>query len=234
LSSVGSHPLGPGGAAASPWRPLENRLFRNLLAANLVSDIATVAAVRYVRHSPEIRTLLLWTGCVMFFASAVLALLPIVAHRLSGGSLGYGFLLAFFGAGAVLGALLLPRLRARLSAAGILSWVLAALGVVLAAAGVVRAIGVLCGFMALGGSAWMIFISSLNTMVQQLAPSWVRARVLAVFLLVFQGSVALGSVVWASRRSTAGSRWRWCSPARERPPRFSSVYSRFSRAPTWT
>jgi MFS family permease len=54
----------------------------------------------------------------------------------------------------------------------------------------------LCGFMALGGSAWMIFISSLNTMVQRLAPSWVRARVLAVFLLVFQGSAALGSVVW--------------------------------------
>jgi MFS family permease len=156
---------------------------------------ATVAALRYVRHSPEIRTLLLWTGCVMFFASAILALLPTVAHRLSGGSLGYGFLLAFFGSGAVLGAILLPRLRV-LSPASLLSAALAVLSITLVAAGVLRAIWVLCGFMALGGSAWMIFISNVNTMVQRLAPSWVRARVLSVFLLVFQGSVALGSVVW--------------------------------------
>jgi MFS family permease len=157
---------------------------------------ATVAALRYVRHSPEIRTLLVWTGCVMFFACAIMALLPTVAHRLSKGSLGYGFLLAFFGAGAVLGALFLPRLRARLSPAGILAAALAALSVALVAAGTLQTLWGLCGFMALGGSAWMIFISSLNTMVQQLAPSWVRARVLAVFLLVFQGSIALGSVVW--------------------------------------
>jgi hypothetical protein len=43
-------------------------------------------------------------------------------------------------------------------------------------------------------------------MVQQLAPSWVRARVLAAFLLVFQGCVTLGSFVWglaAERRGIA-------------------------------
>jgi hypothetical protein len=42
----------------------------------------------------------------------------------------------------------------------------------------------------------MTFISILTTMAQQLAPAWVRARVLAVFLLVFQGSLALGSFAW--------------------------------------
>ena len=42
----------------------------------------------------------------------------------------------------------------------------------------------------------MTFISLLTTMVQQLAPTWVRARVQAVFLLTFQGSLALGSVAW--------------------------------------
>jgi MFS family permease len=167
---------------------------------------ATVAALRYVRHSPAIRTLLLWTGCVMFFASAIMALLPTVAHRLSGNSLGYGFLLAFFGSGAVLGALIMPRLRTLLSTTDILSLALAVLSVTLLATGTLRAFWALCGFMTFGGSAWIIFISILTTMVQQLAPSWVRARVLAVFLLVFQGGVALGSFVWglaAERRSVA-------------------------------
>jgi MFS family permease len=157
---------------------------------------ATVAALRYVRHSPGIRTLLLWTGCVMFFASSLMALLPSVAHRLHGSPLGYGFLLAFFGSGAVLGALVMPRLRARLSAAGVLTTALAVLSGTLLATGLLQSLGVLCACMAIGGSAWILLISTLNTMIQQSAPSWARARVLAVFLLVSQGSVALGSVVW--------------------------------------
>lgn len=55
---------------------------------------ATVAAVRYVRYSPGIRTLLLRSGCVIFFASALWALLPPIAKRLSDSSLGYGCCLA--------------------------------------------------------------------------------------------------------------------------------------------
>jgi MFS family permease len=83
-----------------------------------------------------------------------------------------------------------------MSTENILSVALAVLGVALLAAGTMHSLGGLCAFMVAGGAGWMIFISILNTMVQQLAPSWVRARVLAVFLLVFQGSMALGSVLW--------------------------------------
>ena len=35
---------------------------------------ATVAAIRYIRHSPKIRALLLRTGVAMFFGSALFAL----------------------------------------------------------------------------------------------------------------------------------------------------------------
>jgi MFS family permease len=47
-----------------------------------------------------------------------------------------------------------------------------------------------------GGAAWTVFMSVFNTLVQNLAPDWVRARVLAIYLFVFQGSVALGSAIW--------------------------------------
>jgi MFS family permease len=156
---------------------------------------ATVAALRYVRHSPAIRTLLLRTCCVMLFAAALMAVLPLVAQRATGNSLGYGALLASFGAGSIAGAVGLPRLRARASTEDILSVAVLGLSVALLATGWLRSLPGLVPVMLLGGAGWMIFISLLNTMVQQLAPEWVRARVLAVFLLVFQGSVAVGSFV---------------------------------------
>jgi MFS family permease len=50
--------------------------------------------------------------------------------------------------------------------------------------------------MIVGGAAWIVFISLLNALVQHLAPDWVRARVLAVFMLTFQGGLAIGSAIW--------------------------------------
>jgi MFS family permease len=52
--------------------------------------------------------------------------------------------------------------------------------------------------MLIAGAAWVLFVSLINTLVQNLAPEWVRARVLAVFILVFQGSFALGTAVWGA------------------------------------
>jgi len=54
----------------------------------------------------------------------------------------------------------------------------------------------LCFLILFGGAAWTVFMSTFNTLVQNLAPDWVRARVLAIYLFVFQGSVALGSTLW--------------------------------------
>jgi MFS family permease len=58
----------------------------------------------------------------------------------------------------------------------------------------------------LSGAAWVLFISLINALVQNLAPDWVRARVLAIFTLVYMGSFALGSAAWgglAQRRGIA-------------------------------
>src|SRR5262249_18064567 len=65
---------------------------------------ATVAAFRYLRFSTGIRSLIVRSGAVMFFASALLALLPTLAHSISQSALGFGLLLGCFGTGAVLGA----------------------------------------------------------------------------------------------------------------------------------
>src|ERR1700678_2661965 len=74
------------------------------------------AGGRYVAASPVLRVILIRAGLFIFFASAVWALLPLTAQSaLHLGSGGYGLLLGSVGIGAVGGAGLLPRLRARLS-----------------------------------------------------------------------------------------------------------------------
>jgi MFS family permease len=82
---------------------------------------AVMAGQRYVRHSLVVRRMLLRVALFVLPGAALWALLPLVANRLLGtGSAGYGVLLAALGAGAVLGADLLPRLHARMSSNGIL------------------------------------------------------------------------------------------------------------------
>jgi MFS family permease len=157
---------------------------------------ATSAAVRYVRYSPGIRTLLLRAGLLVFFTSSFWALLPAAAKELSKSPIAYGFLLGFFGTGAVLGAMVLQRMRARLSAETILSAATATFAIVILSLSAFHTPAVLYLLMLAGGASWTALMSLFNIMVQELAADWVRARVLAVYLFVFQGSVALGSTLW--------------------------------------
>jgi MFS family permease len=165
---------------------------------------ATVAAIRYVRYAPAIRGLMLRSGVVMFFASASFALLPTVAHSVLNSPIGYGILLGCFGAGAVAGAMVMQPARARWSTEAIASTAVAVLGVTMIATGLVHVLGGLVVVMLVGGAAWLIFISLFSALLQTLAPDWVRARVLAVFMLVSQGGLAAGSAVWGIVGARAG------------------------------
>jgi predicted MFS family arabinose efflux permease len=165
---------------------------------------ATVAAIRYVHYSPEIRAVIFRAGAAMFFASGLLALLPSMAQRINGSPMGYGVLLGCFGGGAVLGALAMQRARARWSADIVVNVGIAMFGVVTVAAGAVHRVPLLAVLMLIGGAAWVSFISLLNVQVLNQVPDWVRARVLAVSMLVFQGAVAGGSALWGSAAARMG------------------------------
>ncbi len=154
------------------------------------------AAIRYVRYSPGIRTLLARSAILIFFTSSFWALLPTAARKLSGSPVIYGFLLGCFGAGAVLGAVILPRARARFAIESIVSIATAVFSGVLLSMAFLHRAGLLGALMLFGGAAWTIFMSVFNVVVQKLAPAWVRSRVLAFYLFVFQGSVAAGSTLW--------------------------------------
>jgi MFS family permease len=165
---------------------------------------ASVAAIRYVRYSPAIRVLIARSGILMFFASALLALLPLLAHGVSRSPISYGLLLGCFGLGAVLGAAVMQRARARWSAEAVVSSGILIFGLVTVAVGSIRALPILGAAMLVGGATWIVFISLFNVLILNHAPEWVRARVLAVSMLVFQGAMAAGSAAWGALATRIG------------------------------
>jgi MFS family permease len=163
------------------------------------------AALRYARAAPELRRVLLRAGLFFACASAVWALLPLVSRDLVGGGPGfYGLLLGGVGAGAILGALLMPRLRRRLDADGLVLAASLATAAVAAGLALGPPQGVAVALSLLLGAAWIGVLTTLNATTQAILPNWVRGRGLAIYLMVFNGAMAAGSLGWGLLAEAVG------------------------------
>ena len=153
--------------------------------------------MRYVRHAPALHAVLIRTGLFVVCASALWALLPVIARdQLKLGSLGYGILLGCLGLGAVGAALALPALRRHLSPDRQVALATLLFGTATASLGAVHSAPLLGLGMVAGGAGWMSFTSGVNVVAITAAAPWVRARALGAYMLVFQGSFAGGSALW--------------------------------------
>ena len=158
------------------------------------------AGVRFVRNARPLHAVLARTAAFMVPGSALWALLPLVAkHHLDMTAVGYGLLLGCLGAGAVAGAWCLPYLRRRATADQVLAAASVGFAISMAVLSMVRIVPLIAAAMVIGGTAWIAATSSLISAAQNAAPDWVRARVLAVALLVLQGSLAAGSAAVCGR-----------------------------------
>ncbi|MDM7990834.1 MFS transporter [Arthrobacter sp. zg-Y877] len=165
---------------------------------------ALAAGIRYIRAAPLIRRILLRSGLFIFPASALYALLPVAVNGHIGlGSAGYGLLLGALGFGAVLGVVLLPRLRSILPDNVLLGASAVAFAAGTFAAGYLPAWAVAL-LLVLAGFAWISTFSTLNAAMQLTLPEWVRARGLSVYLMVASGAQAVGAVFWGSGATGAG------------------------------
>ncbi len=155
------------------------------------------AGWRYSRASRPLQAVLVRATAFFLGASAGMSLLPLIVRgELQGSASDFGLMLGSVGVGAVLGAILLPRLREHVSSDRlvVLASLLYAL-VLLALAGL-RHFTALLAVMLLSGAAWIAVLSSLQVAAQTSVPDWVRARALAVYILVFFGSMAAGGALW--------------------------------------
>ena len=175
------------------WRP--EPMPAKVHHGTILGDMAT--GLRHVVNNDAMKATAVRAVAFFLFASAYWSLLPLIARGAEGGgSELYGLLMALIGGGAVTGALLLPKLQKRFSSdvtvrIGTGGTILALLAM---AASSTQPALMAAAF--LGGLSWIAVLTSYNVSAQTALPDWVRARGLSVFLMVFFGSMALGSVVW--------------------------------------
>ncbi|HTT06255.1 MAG TPA: MFS transporter [Steroidobacteraceae bacterium] len=184
------------------WRSPPRPAVR-LPAEPLMSAMRT--GFRHARHNPRLRATLIRATAFFSCASAYWALLPLVAReRIAGGPQLYGILLGVIGVGAILGALVLRRLRARLGNDHTV--LLGSVGTALAISlfGIARDpyTALVASFVA--GVCWVGVLATLNLSAQTALPDWVRGRGLAIYIMVFFGAMSVGSVLWGQLASWTG------------------------------
>jgi len=157
------------------------------------------AGLRYATQASVLQAVLVKAAAFFMFASALTALLPIVVKKELGASAGtYGLLLGCIGIGAVSGALLLPRLRKQASPDTLVFIATLLYAGCMLALALVRNMPVLYVASLINGFAWITVLSSLQIAAQTSVPAWVRARALALYIVVFSAGMAVGSLGWGT------------------------------------
>lgn len=175
------------------WEPPEQQ--RTLPPERL--GAAMTAGLRYVAMSPHIEKVLLRGFVFGFTAIILLALLPLVARDLlDGGPLLYGLLLGCYGIGAIGGAFVGARARARWSnetvaKVAFTGFAVCATTVALSPSAWLVGLGT-----AIGGACWVLALAMFNVTVQLSTPRWVLGRALALYQTATFGGMALGSWIW--------------------------------------
>ncbi|MTD17248.1 MFS transporter [Nakamurella sp. YIM 132087] len=158
---------------------------------------AVRGGVRFVRHSPWMRRTLLRLVLFSLPAAAFWALFPVIAHDVIGlGTVEFGLAFLVIGAGAVLGPALVQPVRRRwpvnvFVAVGCTGY---AAGLVLVALDVPVAVLVVALFVI--GTAWVTVQSAWLTGAHRVLPDWVRARSIALILVVHQVCQGGGALLW--------------------------------------
>jgi predicted MFS family arabinose efflux permease len=169
--------------------------------------VSFVTAIRYVRYAPGLQIVLARNALFALFISVIPALMPVVglkALHLNPSQL--GLLFTSMGAGSVAGALfIIPRLRARYSSNTLIILANLLVVVVYMLMAVVRQTELFLVVAALAGVGWTLSASELWVAAQRAMPGWARGRMSATVIMVSQGALALGGVIWGSAVAMTGT-----------------------------
>ncbi|MEW6492611.1 MAG: MFS transporter [Cyanobacteriota bacterium] len=166
---------------------------------------AIQAGIRYARFAPLLQTVLIRTVAYILFGSALFALLPLLGRKELGlDALGYGIILGCWGIGGLSGAFILPKVRQKASIDRLVAGASVLMGVMMLLLASTRNIYLVCGLMFVVGIASLTVMVSLSVSAQTAVPTWVRARALAIHMLVFQGCMAVGSLFWGAIAQRTG------------------------------
>ena len=149
----------------------------------------------YVRAHGSMVALIILAAATTFLGFAVLTFLPIFASKVFNEGAGtYSHLMAFSGAGSVVGALAIAWLGKfkRMGLTALL--VQAVYGVLILAFSMSRLLWLSDLLLFLTGAALMVVFSTVTSLIQLTAPNEMRGRVMSIYMLAFRGGMPLGSL----------------------------------------
>jgi predicted MFS family arabinose efflux permease len=156
------------------------------------------AGVTTARQDPVVGRCLVTVFLFSLLALAFIGQMPVVAaHNLgiNPKSANYGILYASFGTGALLGAISIGTVFARSSKPLIVRVCLIGYAAMLTAFALLREATPAYFVVALVGAFYFAFITALNTTLQSRLHDAVRGRVMALWIMGFGGTVALGNLL---------------------------------------
>ncbi|HLI15788.1 MAG TPA: MFS transporter [Acidimicrobiales bacterium] len=170
-------------------RPAHSPPRRGRPAASMLAELRD--GWRFACSSGPIRRVVLVFGAASLFGLNWQVVMPLVARFLVHRQVtGFGDLMAAFGAGSLLAALLLARDR-RASERRLVEGALA-LGAALALVGLSRSYLASLLLVAGGGVASIVVTITANTRLQLLAPDHLRGRVMGIYVLLMGGTTPVG------------------------------------------
>jgi len=154
------------------------------------------SGLTYVRNHDSLVALIVLAALTTFLGFALLTFLPLFAQRVfHEGASTYSHLMAFSGAGSIVGALIIAWLGRFRKMGRTALLVQAAYGLLIIAFSLSRIIWISDILLFLTGAALMIVFSTVTSLVQLIAPNEMRGRVMSIYMLAFRGGMPLGSLI---------------------------------------
>ncbi len=154
------------------------------------------SGLSYVKHQHSLVALIILAATTTFLGFAVLTFLPLFARQVfHEGAATYSHLLAFSGAGSVVGALVVAWLG-KFKRMGLTALIVQAVyGALILGFANSQVLWVSEVLLFLTGAALMIVFSTVTSLIQLIAPNEMRGRVMSIYIVAFRGGMPLGSLV---------------------------------------
>jgi MFS family permease len=149
----------------------------------------------YVKREPALIALIVVAFFTTFLGLPLITFLPVVAHTVFHGEIGlYSTMIAFSGAGSVVGALLVAWLGRFKHMGRTLLIVQAFYGLLIAGFALSRALWASELILFCAGFSAMIVTAMTTSLVQLIVPDHLRGRVVSIYMVALRGGMPLGSL----------------------------------------
>ena len=188
----------------------------SLLRMNIITKPKPIKELKVFKELKEgfqyginfkpIKNLILLLAVVSLVSTSITLLAPVFAKNyLKGGADTYGFLIAAYGSGALLGAIYLLNKKNVLGLGRLIILAVSVFGLSLVLFSFSRMFFLSTLLMFFAGTGMMLHIASTNTLLQTISEESKRGRVMSFYTMAFRGMSPFGSLIAGSLGSSIGA-----------------------------